>query len=194
MPYVVFLDTCVLVPSFQRDLILELAAQRLFGVRWSDVVESELSRVLRALKARQGLDEESIDSYVRRLLAHMNAAFPDARVELDPSGIRHWSERLTDPDDGHIVAGGVLAGAHAIITRNLKDFPEGAVPRQLTVTSPDDFLVDQFRLSPQLLVAALQTVSDRTGRKGRKYSPEEIVALLALDLPNFAAEFESVRP
>jgi hypothetical protein len=49
---------------------------------------------------------------------------------------------LPDPDDRHVLAATIRAGAQVIVTSNLKDFPsERLEPFGIEAQSPDDFVV-----------------------------------------------------
>lgn len=48
--------------------------------------------------------------------------------------------KLPDPDDRHVLAAAIKAGAQVIVTRNLKDFPETDLqPWDIEAQSPDAF-------------------------------------------------------
>lgn len=63
---------------------------------------------------------------------------------------------LPDPDDRHVLAAAVRAGAQAIITFNLKDFPDEALSQYSTEAKhPDDFLLNTIDLAPGTVAQVL---------------------------------------
>jgi predicted nucleic acid-binding protein len=142
--YSALLDTCVLVPSRARDVLLEIASTGAYRPLWSTEILAELDRTLRLLLAKRGTSPEVIDAYLTRLTQHMQTAFPDALVT-------DWEPlvptiQLPDPDDRHVVAAARAGRADVIVTDNLADFPPNALPAPLTRQSLDDFLLDgRFR-------------------------------------------------
>jgi predicted nucleic acid-binding protein len=63
----------------------------------------------------------------------------DAKV----TGYENLIENLTlpDPDDRHVLAAAIRCNADAIITSNLKDFPEQTLSSYgIDVIHPDDFI------------------------------------------------------
>ncbi len=67
--------------------------------------------------------------------------------------------------DRHVLATAVRTGAQTIVTFNIKDFSEAAVaPWDVIVQTPDEFLVHQFHLNPDVVLAKLaEQAQDRQG-------------------------------
>ena len=140
------LDTCVLVPSRARDVLLEVASTGAYRPLWSSEILAELDRTLRLLLAKRGTPPEETDAYMTRLLRQMRITFPDALVT-------EWvplipTIQLPDPDDRQVVAAARADRSDVIVTDNLADFPLTALPASLTRQSLDDFLLDIFDLHP----------------------------------------------
>ena len=72
------LDTCVLVPSRARDVLLEIASTGVYRPLWSSEILAELDRTLGLSLGKRGVSPEDSDAYVTRLLGQMNTTFPDA--------------------------------------------------------------------------------------------------------------------
>jgi hypothetical protein len=70
------LDTCVLVPSRARDVLLEAASAGVYRPLWSSEILAELDRTLRLLQAKRGMAPEETDAYLVRLFRQMETAFP----------------------------------------------------------------------------------------------------------------------
>ncbi len=63
---------------------------------------------------------------------------------------------LPDRDDRHDVAADIRCGADAIVTYNLKDFPDAALhPLGIEAQHPDDFVLCQIDLGPAVVLHAL---------------------------------------
>jgi predicted nucleic acid-binding protein len=171
------LDTCVLVPSRTRDVLLEIASTGAYRPLWSTEILAELDRALRLLLAKRGASLEEVDAYLTRLFRQMRIAFPDALVTgwepLVPS------IRLPDSDDRHVVAAARAGRADVIVTDNLADFPPGALSASLIRQSVDEFLLDIFDLHPDQVVNAVLAVAGRTGRSGRSLTASEVAAYLS---------------
>jgi PIN domain-containing protein len=101
------LDTCVLVPSRARDVLLEVASAGAYRPLWSSEILAELDRTLRRLLAKRGALPEQADAYLDRLFQQMQTAFPDALV-TDWESLTQ-AMHLPDPDDRHVVAAAWLA-------------------------------------------------------------------------------------
>ena len=160
------LDTCVLVPSRARDVLLEVASTGAYRPLWSSEILAELDRTLRLLLAKRGVSPDETDAYLTRLFRQMETAFPDALV-TDWESLAQ-TVQLPDPDDRHVVAAARAGRADVIVTDNLADFPPDALPAPLTRQSLDDFLLDSLDLHPAQVVSAVRAVAaqDRKIRAG----------------------------
>jgi predicted nucleic acid-binding protein len=127
------LDACVLYPARVRDLLLSLAAADLFQPKWSELIQAEW--ITSVLANRPDLTGAQLE----KTRDAMNQAFPDASVR----GFERIVQGLVlpDPDDRHILATAIHAGADLIVTTNLKDFPPAAViPYGIDAVHPDEFV------------------------------------------------------
>jgi predicted nucleic acid-binding protein len=149
MAFVVLYDACVLYPAPLRDLLIRVARTGVVRARWSEEILDECFRNI--LADRPDLSPESLS----RTRAAMNAAIPDVVVSGYASlmaGIE-----LPDPDDRHVVAAAIRAGAQAIVTWNLKDFPKDKLASfGLEAVHPDDFVLDSIDLAPAAICAAVE--------------------------------------
>lgn len=187
MTFSALLDTCVLVPSVLRDLLLELGTGPAYRPLWSNCIEDELSKTIVTLRTRRGRDREETRAYVTRLLRQMNAALPDARVEVQ-SNEEGADNRLPGPGDAHVITAAVAGRADVIVTFNLKDFPKESLPGALFSQSPDDFLLDLLGLHPEQIESAFEAAIGRTGRRGPAWSRSDLLARLKQEqLPQFVA-------
>lgn len=131
-PLVVY-DACVLFPAPLRDLLMRVAVAGLVQARWSDLILDEVFRNL--AKVRPDLQPDALT----RTRGQMNAALPRALVTgFEPLV---GSLALPDPDDRHVLAAAIQAGASVVLTFNLKDFPASATqPHGVEALHPDVFL------------------------------------------------------
>jgi hypothetical protein len=114
-PPVAIYDACVLYPFHLRNLLIQCAADRLVDAHWTDDIHDEWIR---------NLVENSPSVSIERLHRTrdlMEKALPSASV----TGHRQHLPNITlpDPDDRHVVAAGIEAGASIIVTWNVRDFP-----------------------------------------------------------------------
>ena len=69
---------------------------------------------------------------------------------------------LPDPDDRHVLAAAIVGRCDAIVTQNLKDFPEVAVAHYgIDVQHPDEFLSNHLNLAPGVFCSVVQKVRRR---------------------------------
>ncbi len=84
----------------------------------------------------------------------MNRTIRDVRVTGYEPLIDDLS--LPDPDDRHVLAAAVKAGAQVIVTFNLKDFPVPALePFGIEAKHPDDFVSETIDLAPGPVASAV---------------------------------------
>lgn len=109
------LDANVLYPARLRDLFIRLAIAGLYQARWSDQILEECFNHIVS-------DRPEIPTVrLERTRALMRAAVPDALVPHDAGLVDKLD--LPDPDDRHVLATAITAGADLIVTANLRDFP-----------------------------------------------------------------------
>jgi hypothetical protein len=64
------------------------------------------------------------------------------------------SLKLPDPDDRHVLAAAIRAGAQVNMTSSPRDFPTTDVqPWDIQVKSPDEFIRDQISLHRSIMYA-----------------------------------------
>jgi predicted nucleic acid-binding protein len=149
--YTAILDACVLYPAPLRDLLLSLAEDSVFGARWTNTIQDEWIRNL--LANRSDLKPEAL----ARTASAMNDAIEDSLVE----NYEYLIESLVLPDsnDRHVLAAAIVGHADAIVTFNLKDFPEEYVGSHgVEVLHPDDFLVAQYDLNQIKVLSAVKAI------------------------------------
>jgi putative PIN family toxin of toxin-antitoxin system len=145
--YAVLLDACVLAPMPLCDTLLRLAEHPAFyRPLWSEKILEEVGNVLeQKLQYSQPQRE--------RRLAAMRRAFPESLVIIPT---RLDSFECPDEGDRHVLAAAVKGQANAIITNNIKHFPDRCLEEYgLLCQTPDDFLVHQFHLNPPLVIDKL---------------------------------------
>jgi predicted nucleic acid-binding protein len=135
--FAVVYDACVLYPSIVRDVLIRVAIEGTVRAHWSDRILDEVFRNLK--KNRPDLDPAKLD----RTRSLMEDAIEDANVTGYESIIDGLV--LPDPDDRHVLAAAIRAGAQVIVTDNLKHCPAAALdPFGISAKGSDDFLVDQY--------------------------------------------------
>ena len=141
-----FLDANALYPAELRNLLMRLALADAYRPRWSDQVQQEWTDAL--ARDRPDLPRARID----RVRALMEAHVPGAAVTGYELMIDQLS--LPDPNDRHVLAAAITAGAGIIVTANLKDFPVAALaPHGIEAVHPDEFILRLFNHAPGRVVA-----------------------------------------
>ena len=164
----VIYDACVLYPAPLRDLLMQLAVTDLFKARWTDQIHDEwIEALLRRDKYHR--------SVLERTRGFMDASVRDAKV----FGYEDLIEGLVlpDPDDRHVLAAAIKAGADAIITFNLKDFPSAVLSKyDIEAIHPDEFIYSQIDLAPTIACGAIKR--QRESLKNPPKAKDEFLAIL----------------
>jgi predicted nucleic acid-binding protein len=138
---VAFLDANVLYPAGLRSFLIYLALIGLFQPKWSkDVHEEWISNLL---INRPDLTRRQLERTRRLMDKHTPGAVVKGYASLIP-GLT-----LPDPNDRHVLAAAIRAGANIIVTKNLRDFPLPNVQRfNIEPLHPDVFILHLIELAP----------------------------------------------
>ncbi len=148
MAFVVVYDACVMYPAPLRDLLVRIASTGIVRARWSEAILDECFRSI--LEQRPDLKPEALG----RTRDLMKRAIPDCMVAGFEALVEGLS--LPDPDDRHVLGAAIRAGAQAIVTFNLRDFPaDKLAPYNVEAKHPDDFVLDTIGLSPGIVMKVL---------------------------------------
>jgi len=141
MTFVAVYDACVLYPAPIRDLLLRIAHSGMVRARWTERILDECFRSIG--NRRPDLAAESL----RRTRRLMCDAVPDCIV-VDYERVESTLD-LPDVDDRHVLAAAIRANAQAIVTFNLRDFPNRVLARfDIEAKHPDDFVLECIDLDP----------------------------------------------
>ena len=148
-PVTAIYDANILYPAPLRDLLIRVAQAGLVRARWTEAIHEEWIR--NVLKNNPRLSAERL----ARTRSLMNEAVRDCLV-TDYEGLIA-SLSLPDPDDRHVLAAAIRAGAEIIVTYNLTDFPAETLVRfDIEARHPDDFVVGLLDLAPGMVCAAVK--------------------------------------
>jgi hypothetical protein len=141
------LDTCVIYPLYQRDILFWFANYKLYSPKWSQEIFREWRRAMK----RNDVSEQEIKNRMDKV----NRAFSKAMVYNYKSLIDKLD--LPDADDRHVMAAAIKVNANIIVINNLKQFPQDYLSDfGLSAKSPDDFLADLIDLNVERAVAAFR--------------------------------------
>jgi predicted nucleic acid-binding protein len=137
------------------DTLLRLAEEQAFYTpRWSLRIIDELRRTL---TGRLGYSDKQTEHRIESMIS----AFPEAMV----TGYDDLIASMTnDPKDRHVLAAAVRCGANAIVSNNVKHFPnESLVAYELECLTADKFMENQYHLNPDAFIAVLQAQASDIG-------------------------------
>lgn len=173
--YRAVLDTCALVPSLQRDFLLQLATEEAYAPIWGSGILFELDYVLAGLHDKRGISDSA--SRRQHLFDQLKQAFPGSEVHA-PKG-REYSYGLNDPDDGHVAHAAIIGKADAIVTDDHRAGFSTArvlVEADIETVHPHQFAANTVSAHPHAGVRALREMSSR--RTNPPQTPEQILELL----------------
>src|SRR5215472_9440683 len=107
-PAVAVFDACILYPFHLRNVIVQAAVDRLVEARWTDAIHDEWLRNLATGSPTVPMER------LHRTRRLMNEALPTAMVSGHEDHVS--AVNLPDPNDRHVVAAGIIAGASIILT------------------------------------------------------------------------------
>lgn len=173
--YRAVLDTCALVPSLQRDFLLQLATEEAYAPVWGSGILFELDYVLAGLHDKRGI----ADSATRRLhlFDQLKQAFPGSEVQAPKD--REYSYGLNDADDGHVAHAAIIGKADAIVTDDRRaGFRTASVLVEAGIETvyPHQFAANTVSAHSHAGVRALREMSNR--RTNPPQTPEQILDLL----------------
>lgn len=167
--YTVIYDACVMYPAPLRSLLMYLALSGQFRARWSADIHDEWIRNL--LKNRPDLTQEQLNKVRTLMDKHVPGCLVEGYENLIPA------IELPDSDDRHVVAAAIQTRAEAIVTFNLKDFPDDALAQyNLKAIHPDDFISDLLELNIGAAIDAVR--KHRSGLKNPPFTADEYLDLL----------------
>ena len=148
MAFVVLYDAAVLYPAPLRDLLLRVARTGLVRAHWTEQILDDCFRNIIANRP------DLAPSALERTRQLMNQAVPDVLV----TGYEQLVDGLTlpDPDDRHVFAAAIKAGAQVIVTWNLSDFPNASLaPYGIEALDPDEFALSLLDLAPGAITSVV---------------------------------------
>ncbi len=160
------LDACVLYPTVLREILQGAAAAGLYQPVVSDRILREWTRATAKLgPAAQAIAEGEATLF--------RAAFPKAVVRDQPDIEARLV--LPDPNDLHVLAVAIAAGADCIVTFNAADFPGHVLADEgLTRRDPDGFLWELHSRHPlemERIVEAVRATAERISGQPVRLTP-----------------------
>lgn len=169
MTPVAIYDANVLYPSALRDFLIRVAIEDLVHARWSDRILDEVFRNITL--NRPDLDQQRLQRTRQRMCAAVLDCLVSGFDELEPA------LTLPDPDDRHVVAAAIRAGAGIIVTFNLRDFPDSEIARHGVIAMhPDLFALELLARNPAVVLDVV--ASQAADLKHPRHTALDIVGAL----------------
>ena len=143
----VVFDTCVLVPSFLREVLLTCAHAGFIEPLATPRILEEWRRA-----AKTPMQKLEAENAIRQFVNDFPSAMRPDPVDLRP----YW---LPDQGDLHILALAAQHHADVIVTHNKKDFPQEALsPYGISRVDPDTQLLQLYRRHGSALIDTLRPI------------------------------------
>lgn len=173
----VVLDANVLHPIALCDLLLRLALEGLYRPLWSAEILEETKRSI--LRRRPDLERRALGARI----AAMQRALPEALVTGYETRLAEFAALGTD---AHVLAAAAHAGAHVIVTDNVRDFPAAALrPHGIKAQTADQFLVRHWQTEREVVARVLS--EQAAGTRRPPLSVRDVLAGLERMVPRFVA-------
>jgi hypothetical protein len=153
------LDACVLYPAGLRNLFMWLAVEGIYVPKWTDAIHREWIDNALEEDARRHAPPRLDRAKLERTRALMDENAPRSRV----TGYEHRIAGLAlpDPDDRHVLAAAIEAGASVIVTFNDRHFPDAALAAYgIAAVGPDAFLCERFDAEPHAFLRAVSALRE----------------------------------
>lgn len=187
MAFVAIYDACVLHPPSLRDLLIRLAAKRLLQAKWTTLIIDECVRSV------AGQRPDLVPDQLARLRGWLTDPLPDCLV-TNYEALIDSIDGMPDPDDRHVVAAAIRAGAQMIVTFNLKDFPADALGRyDIEAQHPDEFVVNQIHLNPGAVLGTLHQQAASLTLSPRSVD-DVLLSLEKVGLVQTVTEINRIKP
>ena len=172
------------MPVTAADTLLRLAEREMYRPVWSVRILDEAKRAIAKLHPELSADQ------IEHRFDCMTEAFEDASVSGWES--LEGSIVLPDDEDRHVVACALVAGADAIVTNNIRDFPDKTLaPLSIEVIRFDEFLLDIYDLDPEEFAAVIREQANDAMHP--PLSPADVLSnLAATGAPETAAELRHI--
>jgi len=166
MPFIVIYDANALHGNTLRDLLIRIAQTGLVQAKWTDrILDEALGSVM---KRYPDIPREKM----ARLRQLMIDAVPDCLVRGHEPLIDGL--RLPDPDDRHVLAAAIKAGAQVIVTADKAFTGEALTPWDIEAKLPDDFVLDQIDIADRKIWGCVQQIAN-----SRTQRPETVQDVLS---------------
>lgn len=144
------LDACVLYPTILREILQGAAEAGLYHPVFSD-------RILREWVLATAKLGPAAPAIAEGEAALLRAAFPRALIRAHPEIEARL--HLPDPNDVHVLAIAIAAGADALVTFNAQDFPGHLLAEEgIARRDPDGFLWELQSRHPEAMARIVETV------------------------------------
>ena len=153
----VLLDTCVLVPSHIRFILIRLAEHNLFFPLWSEKIFEEWEFFV-SKNTPDCIESTRIEILLMK--SNWKSSLVPSDITLEETLF------LPDENDRHVLASAINGEAQLLLTNNLKDFPSRVLVKfGITPRNVDSFLLELFFDHPEVVKSIIQKVFDSNSGK-----------------------------